>query len=127
MKRFILKMGIILASSAIALSAAPYAYLVNGVLSTTIESRIPFTEPKSMAEFIGNFMVQCICGLHGGLNYIGFELYQSILENVVTIAPRLIKTDLVQAVESYERKQISELELRKRIGNIVKQSNDIDE
>lgn len=110
----------------IATIAPTYSYVVNGIRATTTEARIPFTEPKSNAEFAGNVIVQYICGTHGALCYLGIEVFVSILENVVTIVPRLIKSELVQTIESYERKQISDLELRIRIGGIVKQSNDTD-
>lgn len=55
------------------------------------------------------------------------ECFLSILENVVTIVPRLTKNELVNTIQMHEDKSISELELRLRISNIVKQSLDADE
>lgn len=88
------------------------AYFVHGIVATAMEDHIPFLEPKSRAELIANFLLQ----LNGLI-----ELYQLMLENAVTIAPRLIKNELDRL---YEQKSITELELHLKIENIVKQSND---
>lgn len=48
------------------------------------------------------------------------------LENVVTITPRLIKSDLEHTIQLYEEKSLTKLELHLKIANIVKQSNDAD-
>lgn len=126
MRRFIIKMGTILISF-LAFAIGPInAFVVYGIRTTVVEGRIPFTESKSNAEFKVNVLLQSIMTVHGSLCYIALELFQSILENVVTITPRLIKGELVQTIELYEKKSIAELELNMKIGNIVKQSIDAD-
>lgn len=120
MRQFLFKMATIAGAFSIA-SISPYiGYLSTGTRTTTTETRIPFTEPKSNEEFIGNFIIQSIITLHGGPSYVGLECFLSLLGNVVTVVPPLIKSEFAQTIELYERKSISELELRIRIGNIVK-------
>lgn len=65
-------------------------------------------------------------GVHTILIYIGVELYLSILENTVTIAPRLMKSELEHTIQLYESKSITALELRFNIANIARKSNDAD-
>lgn len=150
MKGFIIKIVSIMVSYIFALIGPAYAYFINGIRTTTIEARIPFIEPNGNAEFMVNFLLQAIIGLHGIPNaiefpidsnsitndlihllsgfigYIVIECLMSILENTVTITPRLIENDLKHTIQLYEGKSITELELHMSIGNIVKQSNDAD-
>lgn len=126
MRRFINKMGAIFISLLFALIGPANAYFSHGILSTTIQAHIPFTEPNSNAEFIWNLLLQTIFGVHAGMGYIGMETCLSILENAVTVTPRLIESELVHTIQQYEKKSITELELHLKIGNIVKQSNDAD-
>lgn len=87
---------------------------------------IPFAELHSDAEFVGNILIQMIVGGHGGLCYIGMEVIFSLVQNVVTIASKLVKSDIDNAIQLYEEKSISDAELYWRIGRIVKTSIDTD-
>ena len=126
MRRYIQKMLAMYIGYLFAMIGPVHAYFTQGVLATTIEARIPLTEPKSNAEFMFNFSLQSAFGFHGGLCYIGMECALSILENVVTITPKLIESNLVQTIQQYEKKSITELELHLKIRNIVEQSIDAD-
>ena len=122
MRRFIQKMLAMFVGYLFGMIGPAHAYFVDGIRSTVIEARIPFTEPKSNAEFMCNLLLQSIIGVHGGLAYIAMECFLMILENVVTITPKLIESDLVHTIQAYEKKSITELELNLRIKNIVEQS-----
>lgn len=111
----------------IALVGPVHAYIFNDIRSTTIEARIPYTEPKSDAEFFVYLQIQSISGLHGTFAYIGVECLLSILENVVTIMPLLIIWDLVQTIQQYEDESITEQQLNLKMLNIVTMSRDADE
>lgn len=63
MKRYIIKMGTILTAWLSANIGPMHAYFVHGVFGTAIEAHIPFTEPKSNTEVVGNFLLQCT-GIH---------------------------------------------------------------
>lgn len=126
MKKFIVK-EISICSSFAAASLRPLnEYLVYGIRTTPIELHFPFTEPKSNAEFIGNFLLLVVLSVHGFLVYIGLECFLSLLENAVTITPRLIKSDLMHMTQLYEKKSITEKELQMKIVNITKQCIDAD-
>lgn len=125
-RRFIVQMAASLIAYTLILIGPTHAYMTYGVQSTLIESRIPFTEPKSSAEFIGNFMIQTLICSISFVQYIGVEIFLSILENVVKATPDLIKCKLDDTIEQYKEKSITELELNARIGNIVQQSKDAD-
>lgn len=127
MKEFIVKEISICISFAACSPRPLIAYLVYGIRTTPLELHFPFTEPKSNAEFTGNFLLLVFISMHGFLVYIGLECFLSLLENAVTITPRLIESDLKQTIQLYEKKSITELELNLRIGNITKQSIDADE
>lgn len=125
MRSYTIKMAIIFTSVMFMAIGPALAYINHGMLLTIIEARIPFTEPKSNAEFICNLIVQCVIG-QGIFLYVGLELCASMLESTVTIKPQLIRSDLVHTIQQYEEKSITDLELHAKIGNIVKQSNDAD-
>lgn len=126
MRRFIIKMLTINVSFFIGAAGIFYTYFVHGIISTILEIRIPFCEPKSDAEFIVKLVLQILIGGHGLIMYFGIEMYFSMFENIVTIAPKLIKIDLKHTIQMYEEGSIAELELRRRIRNIVKLCSDSD-
>lgn len=126
MKQFISKIAGIFISITFAAIGPAYAYFWHGIHSTFTEARIPFTEPKSNAEFMGNFLFQNVTSVHGAIAYVGLEVFLSILENAVTITPRLIENDLVHTIKLYEKKSTTQLQLNVKIGNIVRQSIDAD-
>lgn len=124
-RNYIYKMGTIFASFSFALIGPTHAYFVLGIKTTTTEARLPFCEPNSNAEFMGNIFLQVTLAIHGILLYFGLEVFLTLFENVVTIAPKLIKSELDETIEWYTSKSISETECHWRIGQIVKQSKDI--
>lgn len=126
MKNYVTKMGTIFLSYIFALIGPTSAYFLHGIKTTTSEMRMPFCEPKSNAEFLLNFFLQTAIALHGITFYIGLEVVLSLFENIVTIAPRLVKSELENTIQMYEDKSISESELRWRVGRIVKFSQDTD-
>lgn len=126
MKQFILKMATIVLSFVIATLAPMFAYFLYGTRSTTLETHIPCVEAKSDTEYYICLFLQNIFAMHGFPSYIGLECFLSILQNVVTATPQLIRNELKHTIQLYKEKAISELELRIRLGNIVKQSNDLD-
>lgn len=79
MKRFIIQMGIMCSAYCAALIGPAYGFIKHGVRSTFIEARIPFSEPKSDAEFAGNFLSQIINGSYGIIAYIRLECFLSLL------------------------------------------------
>lgn len=126
MRSFVIKMGTIFLSFIVAVIGPAQAYLSHGTKTTTIESHIPFLEPKSNSEFVANFLLQNLIAIHGILGYIGVEIVLSLYQDVVTVAPKLLTADLAHAIRQYEDKSITEQQLRMRIQNIVKQSHDTD-
>lgn len=126
MRRFLIKMMAILISYFFAMVGPLQAYFVHGIKTTTLEARIPFCQQKSDAEFMGNVVIQTAIAGHGLLVYIGLEIFLSLFENVVSIVPQLIESELITTVQLYEDKSISDVELYWRIKNIVMLSQDAD-
>lgn len=126
MKSYLVKITIIAFSYAVSTIGPMSAFILHGIYTTALELRIPFTEPKGNAEFAVNFFIQSLLAIHGFISYAGIELVLSLLENAVTITPRLIVNDLVQTIQSYEKSLISKGQLHLQIGNIVNQSIDAD-
>lgn len=79
MNRYITNMGGMYAGYCFALMGPAHAFLFRGVRSTFMETRIPFTESKSNAEFAGNFILQTIIGSHGMIAYIGFQGFITLI------------------------------------------------
>ena len=126
MRSFIIKMGAITVSFLFAVIGPLRAYIVYGIKTTTTDTRIPFCEPKSNAEFVVNFFIQSILASHGFFMYVGLEVLLSLFENVVNIAPQLVKNDLVNTIRLYEEKSLSEMEFRWRLKKIVLTCQDTD-
>lgn len=124
---FFTKMGAIFVSYLFAVIGPIQTYIMLGKKSTTTEARIPFCEPKSNAEFLGNFIFQGIIASHGLLMYIGLEVMFSIVENVVTIAPKLVENELSKVIRMIEDKSFPESELFWRMRRVVMPSQDTDE
>lgn len=123
-RRYIIKMTAIFISYLFAVFGPLQAYFIDGIKSTTIEARIPFCETKSNAEFMGNFLLQTGLAAHGIFGYIGMEVFLSLFENVVSITPQLIGSELDDIIQQYEDGAVSEVELHWRIKRIVKLSQD---
>lgn len=123
---FSTKMSIMTTSYIFGTVGAIHAYITRGLRSTFIEAHIPFTEPGSDAEFLGNFIVQSLIGILGYISYIPLEIFLSILEGTVTIKPKLIQNELILMIDQYKRKLISDVEVNYRMRNIVGQCLDAD-
>lgn len=54
------------------------------------------------------------------------RIVMTVLENVVTVSPRLSKNELAHTLRQYKDKIITELQLRLKINNFVKSSCDLD-
>lgn len=124
MRRYIIKMAAIFISYLFAVVGPLQAYFIDGIKSTTIEARIPFCETKSNAEFMGNFLLQTELAGHGIFVYIGMEVFLSLYENIVSITPQSIGSELDDIIQQYEDGSVSEVELHWRIKRIVKLSQD---
>lgn len=119
-------MGIMALSFVFYLMGVAYVNLVNGIKTTTIEVHVPFCDPGSNAEFIGNNIIQVVIGVNAFLGYIGMEIFLSLFQDIVTIAPKLVRYDLNNVIQVHGNKSISETELRWRIISIAEKSIDAD-
>lgn len=121
MRRFIIKMVVMFSGITVAFIGPFYAYFVRGLKTTTIEAKIPFAEPGSDAEFLGNVVIQFVLAIMGAFVYFGLEVTMALFENVVTIAPDLIELEMKQLCTKYQRRLITESEMRLRFRNVVQQ------
>lgn len=126
MRSLLFKMTM-MALSAVAVCLGPIqAYVLHGIKSSTWEVRIPFTEPKSDAEFLVNVLLHFNLILHGFFGYIGMEVWMSLVENTVNISPKLFKLEMERICDQWKVRAIPELEMRLRFRNLVEQSLDAD-
>lgn len=123
MRAYLIKMAELLGSFSFGLFGPVHVYFVYGTKTTLTNVRIPFCEPNSHAEFLGNLLCQTVIATHGMLNYIKMETYHTLFENIVIIAPKLVKSDLDHVIQLYGTKSISQAEFRWKINKIVMQSS----
>lgn len=126
MKNFLIKMSIIGLSAVISQIGVTHAYISDGIKTTTVEVRIPFTAPKSNAEFYFNLIFQFNIVVHGLFVYIGLEAWMSLVENTVLISPALFKLEMKRLCAQYKSKSISQLQTYKWFKNLVMLSTDTD-
>lgn len=124
MKKFLIKMTLIFIGYYAAVSGPVYAYITQGIKTTTID--LAFTRDGSNAEYVFNNILQTIVAMHGGLAYLGIEVMVSILQNVITISPKLFAYKLKKLTTDYAEKRISEQQLRVAFKDLEKQSIDTD-
>lgn len=87
---------------------------------TTLGSlKIPHVEEKSDAEFHYNFTLQNIIFAHGYFFYLGMETTMTIFENFATVSPKLIHLELSKCIASFERKEMTEPQLRVAFKNAL--------
>lgn len=122
----LLKMVGIMVSFMFAITGPAYAYFVNGEKTTTTDIHFPFLKSKSNAEYIANIAFAGLFATHGLLVYIGFEIYFTLFQNVVSIAPKLVKHELDESIQLFHDKAISEAALCQRIAHIARKSCDTD-
>lgn len=126
MKNFITKISLMFFGFTIAMTGPTYSYLFNGIRTTTIEVRIPFTEERSYVEFMINIIIQMLYAIPGGLHYIGLEIMLDLFRNVISIAPKLVHYRLKKVIDDFSENRISEPQLRFVFKDIMKQSIDTD-
>lgn len=79
MKQYITKMTCLYSSYLLCMIGPAYAMVKHGLRSTFVETRIPFTEPKSDAEFMVNSLLQSAIGTYGMITYLGLECFLSLI------------------------------------------------
>lgn len=127
LRNFLIKMGSLFVSFTFAIVGPAHAFFVHGLKTTTTQVHIPFLEPKSDAEFVGNFMIQSLQSGHGIFLYIGIEVFLSLFENVVAILPILINDHLVDTIELHQKNALTDAQLYWHVKRIVEESQDADE
>lgn len=125
-REFAIKMGIIYISMVGAFIGPTHAYIVYGIKTSWTSERIPFTAPNSDEEFMINILLQTIIFVHAIWAYFALEVACTLFANVVNVAPRLSTNDLALAIQQYEDKKDSQLELRCKMRNFVKSTCDTD-
>lgn len=125
-RQHITKEIVISLSFAFASIGPVYAYFRYGILTTIVDAHIPFLEPKSKAEFLGNCSLLIILSTHTFVAYVGLEIVLTLLENSVAIVPRLIEMNIKDTIELYEKKLLTKPQLNATFRNIVKLSMDSD-
>lgn len=95
-----------------------YASYWKGNKTTIIAAKIPFVEEKSSAEYHLNLILMYIMFFHGSFVYLGGETTMTLFENFATVSPKLIHLELTECVAAYERKELSEAQLRLAFKNV---------
>lgn len=126
MRKYITKMGTMFISFLFAVFGPIYVFIAHGQKASTTQTHIPYTEVGSNAEFTGNMVLQNVTAGHGIFMYIGFELFFSLLEDVVTVSPLLIQSKLKYTTQLLQEKSMSKLELWWRFGQVVNAAQDLD-
>lgn len=126
-KNFLIKMSMMVFGYTCAMMGPTYSYLIQGIRTTTIEVKVPFTEERSYVEFSINMSIQMSYAIVGGLEYIGLEIMMDLFRNVITIAPALVHYRLNKYIREYKDEMISEPQLRFAFTSIMKQAVDADE
>lgn len=121
-REYYVKMINIFLSYTLSVFGPVHAYLVYGNKTTITELRIPFCAQDSVIEFSMNICLQIIIALHGILCFIGMETFLAIIQDTVTLTPKLIKYDLERATKSYVEQSISDAELNWRFIQIARAS-----
>lgn len=108
MREYFIKMGSILVSYSFCVIGPARAYILDGIKTTTTEMQMPFCGPKSNAEFMSNILLQTVIATHGLVCIIGMETLLTLLQGDVTVAPKLVESDLNQVIPLYGEKSISQ-------------------
>lgn len=126
-KNFFIKITIIFLSFWAVMIGPAHAYIKYGVRSTATELKFPFIEEKSNNEFLGNVAVQIgLCGF-GMLAYTGIEIAMGLLDDVISISPRLVVNELKNLDAMVKSKRLNDLQIHYTFRNIVKQTLNSDE
>lgn len=110
----------------VAVSGPAYIFLTQGVKTTIINSRIPFTAENSNAEYLGNLALQFILGGYGLLSFVGLEVSVDIFGDLISIVPKIIEYELKQFHGKFKNKDINEVQLYFVFNHIMKQTMDFE-
>lgn len=120
-RSFLIRILMIFLAAFAAVFGPIYVYLSQGIKTTTTEVKIPFADNDENIEYIMNMILQFMNFIYGSLVYYSLETAMAIFGDVIKVTPKLIKNQLNALIEMYERKEISELQLRFAFKNITKQ------
>lgn len=125
-KSFLTRMLIITMTVVCVNLRACYALFVQGIKTTVIEVRVPFTVERSYGEFLGNFMIHMSMATYGTLAYVGLEIAMELLIGVVFIAPKLIEHEFQKLNKNISENRFTSMQSRFTFRNIVQQIMDVD-
>lgn len=118
-KSFLFKMPIIIFSTYTACYGPIRDYILDGIITSTVQ--VP---ENLLINFLFHF--QFIVILHGGLVYVGAEVWMALVENTVNILPILFKLEMKRFCEQFKIRSMYDLEMHLGFRNLVKQSLDAD-
>lgn len=127
MRSFIFRMGLLSISGLCATGGPMYAYISEGIRTSTVEVKIPYFEENSDVEYSLNMIFQSILLAHGFFIYITIETTMSLIKDFVKVTPNLINYRIKESIEVYGEKKISKLQLRYIFKDITKQLVDYEE
>lgn len=126
-KSFNIKMVMMFIALQGAILRPAYAYFLYGTKTTMTNTKVPFTEKESNAEFIINFVLTSVIGVHGFIGYVGLEVAMALFSVVATIVPQIVDLEFRKLNEKLLNQSITKHQLCIYFRNIVRQSLDSDE
>lgn len=126
MKHFICKISIILSSMTVALIWPTYQVFSHGIRTTALQVKLPFIEEKSNAEFLGDFILQCIILGHGLLGYVGLEVGIETPTDFILISQKLLEYRLKKMDDQQEIEPLTHSQLFSVLRNVVQRIHDYD-
>lgn len=103
-----------------------YAFFVKHIVATSLDVRVPFTQERSNAEFLGNIMIHVSYLIYGSLGFVGMEIGLELFVGVVSVTPQLIAYEFRKLADQIEANKFTNLQTRVTFRNIVMQIMDID-
>lgn len=82
------------------------------VQTTPLALKLPLVDENSYAEIYLNWILYFINIPLGALILTGLEISMNLFENFAVISPKLIHNEFVEMIDSYERKELTEQQLR---------------
>lgn len=126
-RSFKIKMCMMTFSLSGAMCGPLYGYLRYGTKTTMTNVKIPFTEQHSTGEFLSNFVLTTVIGIHGFIGYIGLEVAMALFSDTVTISPKITALDLKRLDEKLMKGCLTEYQFCHLFSNIIKRTLDTDE
>lgn len=124
MKHFLTKMTMVTLGYLVAVIGPTYAFLIQGIRTTTINVAVPFTEEDSWIAFLVNEVLQTLPATHGALFLLGGEIVIEMFANTVTISPHLINHRLRTITSDYSEGRINKAQVQYAFTDFVRQCND---